>query len=65
MRSATGNDITSPQPGIKNSAQWVRKLMFIGTSTGIVSATSRPPAVAHASSGELLRDALGHLRSRR
>ena len=38
--------MTSLQPGSMNSAQYVRKLMFIGTITGIVSATSRPPSSA-------------------
>jgi hypothetical protein len=36
----------SPQPGISHRAQNVPKLMFIGTSTGMVSATTRPPTSA-------------------
>jgi len=63
MRSGTGSDITSLHPGMRNSAQCVRKLMFIGTSTGIVSATSSPPAAAAVlPASKLLRHALGHLR---
>ena len=30
--------MTSPHPGMRNSAQWVRKLMFIGTKVGMVRA---------------------------
>ncbi len=44
--------MTSPHPGIRNRAQWVRKLMFIGTSVGMVRATMRPPASAAADEAE-------------
>ena len=51
-RSSSGSPITSPHPGIKKSAQCVRKLMFIGTSVGMVKATMRPPALAAADEAE-------------
>ena len=38
--------MTSPHPGMRKSAQWVRKLMFMGTSVGMVRATICPPAAA-------------------
>ena len=58
--------MTSLQPGSMNSAQYVLKLMFIGTITGIVSATSRPPASAAMVDGlELPRDPLRVPASRR
>ena len=44
MRSGTGRPRIAPQPGSMFSAQKLRKLMFMGTSTGMVSATMRPPA---------------------
>ena len=40
--------MTSPQPGMRKRAQWVRKLMFMGTKVGMVSATICPPAAAAA-----------------
>ena len=39
-----GTDNTSDQPGKSQIPQKLRKLMFIGTWTGMVSATSRPPS---------------------
>ncbi len=39
----------SPQSGIRFSAQKLRKLMFIGTMTGMVSATTRAPSAAQRS----------------
>ena len=46
MRSAGGSPITSPHPGMRKRAQNVLKLMFMGTSVGMVRATIRPPASA-------------------
>ena len=46
MRSGTGTPSTSLHPGISQIPQKLRKLMFIGTCTGMVSATSRPPSSA-------------------
>ena len=44
--SSSGRRRTSPQPGISHRAQKVRKLMFMGTSTGMVRATTGPPCSA-------------------
>ena len=44
IRSGTGQLSTSPQPGISHNPQKLRSDMFIGTSTGIVSAMTRPPS---------------------
>ena len=46
MRSSRGSPSTSPQPGSMFRAQWLPRLMFIPTSTGMVSATARAPASA-------------------
>ena len=60
MRSGTGRLSTSLQPGMQPEPQKLRKLMFIGTSTGMVSATSRPPSsAARSPARELARHALG------
>src|SRR5918994_1771993 len=53
--SAGGSRITSPQPGMSQRAQNVPKLMFMGTSTGMVSATTRPPWAAAASAASSWR----------
>ena len=45
MRSGTGSaEDRRPSRACRLSAQKVRKLMFIGTSTGMVRATTRPPS---------------------
>ena len=44
--SARGRRRMSPQPGMSHRAQNEPKLMFMGTSTGMVSATTRPPSSA-------------------
>ena len=60
MRSGTGTLSTSLQPGISQIPQKLRKLMFIGTCTGMVSATSRPPSSRGAVAGrELARHPVG------
>ena len=45
---------------MRKSAQWVRKLMFMGTSVGMVRATICPPAAAAADEAdELVLDPVG------
>ena len=55
MRSGTGALRMSLQPGMSQMPQKLRKLMFIGTCTGMVSATSRPPSSAARSPAESWR----------
>ena len=62
MRCSTGSPITSPQPGMRKRAQWVRKLMFIGTRVGMVSATMRPPASAARAEASSCREVLSGVR---
>ena len=60
MRSGTGTPMTSCHPGSSQIAQKLWKLMFIGTPTGMVSATRRPPSSTGAVAGaELARHAVG------
>jgi hypothetical protein len=47
---------------MRKRAQWVRKLMFIGTSVGMVSATMRPPALAAAEEASNWRAVLAGVR---
>lgn len=44
MRSGTGSERMSPQPGMRLSAQKVPSDMFMGVRMGMVSATTRPPS---------------------